>query len=159
MEPGMFPTRRQPTTRRERTMAVRHRADRKLRPRRVSAACAIARVRVDHVGRVEHADAVGAMGAVKDERLDATSSVVSRLARHVLAHGDREAPVARTARVRALARLDAVDRTRPLGEADVVRAIRRPRAARGRPARSRSGPSARRGPAIGHARVPRATRP
>ena len=79
-------------------------------------------VRVDDVRHVDHAHAVGAVGAVKDERPPARA----RAARSASAYsrsGGRERPAARSARVRARRRLDAVDRAHPLGEADVVRAV------------------------------------
>jgi len=111
-----FDGRRPDNEARDSTVAVRGRREEHL-------ACAGIATRAndsvggEHFGRIEHANPERAMAAVHHRGFRRCLFGVGGDCR-------RKAPAARSSRDRTCARLDAVDRARPLGEADVVGVIR-----------------------------------
>src|SRR5437762_10297945 len=103
------------------TVAVRHRADEHFRS-------GILRdrshkvVSSEHLSRVKHADAIGAVRTMKYHR-PSKQAAGALLRFDIFTRRRREAPRAKLARVRTGPRLDAIDRTDPLREAHVVRTI------------------------------------
>lgn len=71
---------------------------------------------------INHPNAVRAMRAVKND--GATQSALRRLRRDVRGKRRWHAPTARALRGRTQHRLNTIDRTHPLGEADIVATVR-----------------------------------